>query len=112
MPEPTPEPPRYLRRRTPEEMNAYFAREIAARDKRIAELDAANKSIVEGRMIAGQRIAELEGRHHSTPNTDFFDWLADRLVEVYGESPNVDFVLSLRKRAEEAAFIKEGWPDA
>ena len=30
---------------------------------------------------------------------DFLDWLADRLVHVYGESPNVDFVLSTRERA-------------
>jgi hypothetical protein len=27
----------------------------------------------------------------------FLDWLADRLVHVYGESPNVDFVLRLRE---------------
>lgn len=30
---------------------------------------------------------------------DFLDWLADRLVYVYGESPNVDFVLALRRKA-------------
>jgi hypothetical protein len=29
----------------------------------------------------------------------FLAWIADRLVNVYGESPNVDFVLSLRARA-------------
>jgi hypothetical protein len=28
-------------------------------------------------------------------------WVADRLVNVYGESPNVDFVLALRALAEE-----------
>lgn len=69
------------------------------------------KSIALAFEVRDARIAELEGRHHQIPNTDFFDWLADRLVEVYGESPNTDFVLSLRKRAEEAAFVKEGWPD-
>lgn len=31
---------------------------------------------------------------------DFLNWVADRLVSVHGESPNVDFVLSLRERAE------------
>lgn len=31
---------------------------------------------------------------------DFLLWIADRLVEVYGESPNVDFVLHLREVAE------------
>jgi hypothetical protein len=27
----------------------------------------------------------------------FLNWLADRLVHVYGESPNTDFVLRLRE---------------
>lgn len=31
---------------------------------------------------------------------DFLEWIADRLVNVHGESPNVDFVLSLRERAK------------
>ena len=29
----------------------------------------------------------------------FLDWIADRLVHVYGASPNVDFVLRLREMA-------------
>lgn len=33
----------------------------------------------------------------------FLNWIADRLVHVYGEHPNVDFVLRLREMAEEAA---------
>jgi hypothetical protein len=33
------------------------------------------------------------------PEVNFLDWLADRLVHVYGESPNVDFVLKLRELA-------------
>lgn len=41
--------------------------------------------------------AQTMGASHSTP--DFLDWVADRLVHFYGESPNVDFVLSLRERA-------------
>ena len=38
------------------------------------------------------------GQTLNTP--DFLDWLSDRLVNVYGESENVDFVLSLRERAK------------
>jgi hypothetical protein len=30
---------------------------------------------------------------------EFLDWLADRLTNTYGESPEVDFVISLRERA-------------
>lgn len=35
----------------------------------------------------------------SRSGPDFYDWLADRLVHKYGEDPNVDFVLTLRRRA-------------
>lgn len=43
-----------------------------------------------------------------TPLPGFIDWVADRFVHVHGDSPNVDYVLSLRKRAEaaEAALAK------
>jgi len=34
-------------------------------------------------------------------DADFIDWLADRLVYVYGEPDNVDFVLKCRRLAEE-----------
>ena len=46
-------------------------------------------------------IARLRGAlepHRSGP--DFYDWIADRLVHVYGESEGVDFVLTLRRRAQ------------
>jgi hypothetical protein len=33
---------------------------------------------------------------------EFLSWVADRLVHVYGESPNVDFVLKLRDIAKRA----------
>lgn len=37
-----------------------------------------------------------------TPNdSDFLNWVADRLVHVYGESENVDFVRRLRILARE-----------
>lgn len=32
-------------------------------------------------------------------DTDFLNWLADRLERVYGWSPNVDFIRRLRKIA-------------
>lgn len=41
--------------------------------------------------------AQTFGASVNTP--DFLDWLADRLVNIYNESPNVDFVISLRERA-------------
>ena len=41
--------------------------------------------------------AQMMGTGLDTP--DFLNWVADRLVHVYGESENVDFVISLRARA-------------
>lgn len=35
-----------------------------------------------------------------TKDNEFLNWLADRLVHVYGESPNVDFVHKLREIAK------------
>lgn len=35
-----------------------------------------------------------------TEDNEFLNWLADRLVHVYGESPNVDFVHKLRAIAK------------
>jgi hypothetical protein len=42
--------------------------------------------------------AQTMGVQINTP--DFLDWIADRLVNVHGESPNVDYVMSLRDRAK------------
>ena len=36
-------------------------------------------------------------------DAEFLLWIADRLVFVYGESPNIDFVLKLRKIARAMA---------
>lgn len=36
-------------------------------------------------------------------DSEFLNWLADRLVHVYGESENVDFVLKVRRLAQAAA---------
>lgn len=41
--------------------------------------------------------AQTMGASANTP--DFLEWIADRLVHQHGENPQVDFVLSLRKRA-------------
>lgn len=38
-----------------------------------------------------------------TNDKEFLNWLADRLVHVYGESPNVDFVHKLRAIAKNMA---------
>jgi hypothetical protein len=45
---------------------------------------------------------------------DFLDWVADRLVRVYGEPADVDFVLKLRRMAEmgRAALAKVEGPHA
>lgn len=37
----------------------------------------------------------------------FMHWIADRLVHVHGENENVDFVLSLRDRADHIKAQKE-----
>ena len=41
--------------------------------------------------------AQTMGAEVNTP--DFLDWVADRMVHVYGESPLMDYVQSLRRRA-------------
>ena len=35
-----------------------------------------------------------------TPNRKFFDWIYDRLLYVYKEDPNIDFMISLRQRID------------
>jgi hypothetical protein len=44
----------------------------------------------------------LESHEPERAGPDFLDWIANRLVEVHGESPNVDFVIALRRRAAKA----------
>lgn len=40
----------------------------------------------------------------------FLNWVADRLVHVYGESPNADFVLKLREFAEKINALVGAYP--
>lgn len=44
---------------------------------------------------------------------EFLNWLEDRLVHVYNESPNTDFVLKLRQIADNIEKIyQKGYSDA
>lgn len=38
----------------------------------------------------------MDPKLQKAKDADFLRWLADRLVYVYKESPNVDFILKLR----------------
>lgn len=54
--------------------------------------------------LLGEALGSL--KHGAQVNLpDFLDWLADRLVIVYGESPNVDFVHTCRDRAKLARAV-------
>lgn len=48
----------------------------------------------------------VNGAQYNTPSDEFLMWVANRLVEVYGEHPNVDFVMSLKGRVEELQRIR------
>jgi hypothetical protein len=79
--------------------------------RRLAECDPAIKEYLTEQWDKAARtatLATLDAMHgiSDTPIEEFLEWLADRLVYVYKESPNVDFVLSLRKRAEQAESLR------
>ena len=40
-------------------------------------------------------------RSYIIPNEKFFQWIYDRLINVHNENPNVDYMLSLKKRIED-----------
>ena len=46
---------------------------------------------------------KVESMKHSyiTTNSEFFQWIYDRLKYVYNENPNVDYMLSLKERIED-----------
>ena len=54
-----------------------------------------------GRLIAAAPEL-LEAHEPERGGADFLDWIADRLVHIYGESENIDFVICLRRRAAKA----------
>lgn len=39
--------------------------------------------------------------HYATSHREFFDWIFDRLVNVHGENPNVDYMQSLKERIDD-----------
>jgi hypothetical protein len=43
------------------------------------------------------------GRERPADRKTFFNFVADRLVQVYGESPNLDYIHRLRAEAEAAS---------
>jgi len=56
----------------------------------------ADKALV----VSAPDLLECQTMGQTVNTPDFLEWLADRLVYRYGESPNIDFVLSLRERAK------------
>lgn len=46
-------------------------------------------------------------RHYITPHREFFNWIYDRLVNLHGENPNVDYMLSLKERIDDLFPEKE-----
>ena len=44
-----------------------------------------------------------------TPNKEFFQWIYDRLVNVHNENPNVDYMISFKRRIEELSFDEPSW---
>jgi hypothetical protein len=44
-----------------------------------------------------------------TPNKKFFQWIYNRLVYVHKENPNVDYMISFKKRIDELAFDEPSW---
>jgi len=57
-----------------------------------------------------ERVLDAMTGEGPTKIEDFLDWLADRLVIVYGENPDCDFVQSLKIRAEQIRGLRCGTP--
>lgn len=60
---------------------------------------AAEAALERLRAALDRLVYAAQGGNAEIGNVEAFRWLADRLVNVYGESPNVDFVRALRTRA-------------
>lgn len=58
----------------------------------------------------GKRLLEsIDWENHRMKTSDLLEWVADRLVYVYKESPNVDFVLTLREHAKMVKVQETKW---
>ena len=72
------------------------------------EWDSEKKEL---RKIEQQSSDKAEPTEHNyiTANPEFFQWIYDRLKYVYNENPNVDYMLSLKKRIED--MQKPAWSE-
>jgi plasmid stabilization system protein ParE len=43
---------------------------------------------------------------------DFLDWVADRFIHVYGETPNMDFIHCLRSRSAAGRSALAKWKES
>ena len=50
-----------------------------------------------------------EKSDYITPHKQFFKWIYDRLVNVHKENPDVDYMISFKKRIEELSFDNPSW---
>ena len=67
-----------------------------------------NPSVLADALLIAAAPELFDSHEPEREGADFLDWIADRLVHVYGESENVDFVICLRRRAAKArAAIKK-----
>lgn len=53
-------------------------------------------------IAAAPDLYEAHEPHSNPPGPDFLDWLAERLVKVYGENHETDLVQALRRKAAKA----------
>lgn len=53
-------------------------------------------------IAAAPELLEAHEPNGNPSGPDFLDWLADRLVHVYGESTSQDFVQALKRKASKA----------
>lgn len=44
-----------------------------------------------------------------TPHKKFFQWIYNRLIDVHGENPNVDYMQSFKKRIDNLQFSESQW---
>lgn len=71
-----------------------------------------NYSLVTDKELIDAGIKEKQHKfkaneHYVTPNRVFFNWIYDRLVNVHGENPNVDYMLSLKECIDDLFPEKE-----